>query len=224
MVSSNNRPAHLTWDYDRVELIADGIIHALGVGLGLAGAIAIIVLTANAMRAADVLPVVIYATGLLMMLGFSAAYNLWPVSRTKWILRRFDHSAIYVMIAGTFTPFIAQMKMGMVPVALLAGLWLAAAAGIALKLLLPGRFDRLAVVVYLLLGWVGAAVYFLVPISLPSFNLWLLAAGGMLYSAGVIFHAWQSLRFQNAIWHGFVLTAAGCHYSAVLDCVVLARA
>jgi hemolysin III len=223
-MSSSNRLGATPCNYDRVELIADGVIHALGVGFGLAGAVALIVLAANSFRAVDILAVVIYSIGLLSMLGLSAAYNLWPASRTKWMLRRFDHSAIYVMIAGTFTPFIAQMDVGIVSVALLAGIWLAAAAGIALKLALPGRFDRLAVALYLLLGWVGAAAYALVPITLPALSLWLLAAGGALYSAGVIFHAWRSLRFQNAIWHGFVLVAACCHYSAVLDCVVLARA
>ena len=139
MASSSRRPVGITWEYDRVELIADGIVHALGVSLGLAGAIAIVILTANSIRAADTLSVVIYTIGLLTMLGFSAAYNLWPISRAKLVLRRFDHSAIYVLIAGTYTPFIAQMKIGLVSVGLLISVWLVAIVGITLKLLLPGR-------------------------------------------------------------------------------------
>ena len=83
MASSSCRPVGITWEYDRVELIADGIVHALGVSLGLGGAIAIVILTANSIRAADTLSVVIYTIGLLTMLGFSAAYNLWPISRAK---------------------------------------------------------------------------------------------------------------------------------------------
>jgi hemolysin III len=225
MASSSCRPVGITWKYDRVELIADGIVHALGVSLGLVGAIAIvIILTANSIRAADALSVVIYTIGLLTMLGFSATYNLWPISRAKLVLRRFDHSAIYVLIAGTYTPFIAQMKIGLVSVGLLISVWLVAIVGITLKLLLPGRLDRLAVVLYLLLGWSGAVFYEPVAAALPSLGLWLLAAGGILYSTGVIFHVWRNLRFHNAIWHGFVLVAACCHYSAVLACVVLARA
>ena len=183
-----------------------------------------VILTANSICAADSLSVGIYTIGLLTMLGFSAAYNLWPISRTKWILRRFDHSAIYVTIAGTYTPFIVQMKIGVVSMGLLIGVWLVAIVGITLKLLLPGRLDRLAILLYLLLGWSGVVFYEPVAAALPSLSLWLLAAGGILYSTGVIFHVWQNLRFQNAIWHGFVLVAACCHYSAVLDCVVLARA
>jgi hemolysin III len=94
--------------------------------------------------------------------------------------------------------------------------WLTAVVGIILKLLLPGRFDRLAVALYLLLGWSGAVVYEPVVAVLPSLSIWLLAIGGALYSMGVIFYAWRSLRFQNAIWHAFVLVAACCHYLALL--------
>jgi hemolysin III len=219
MINSNYWPAGVVWKYDRVELIADGIVHAIGVSLGLAGAIAIIVVAANSLHTIEISSIVVYVIGLLSMLGFSAAYNTWPVSRAKWILRRFDHSAIFVMIAGTYTPFIAQMKADLVAMGLLIGVWLTAVVGIILKLLLPGRFDRLAVVLYLLLGWSGAIVYGPVAAALPSSSIWLLAAGGALYSMGVVFYAWRSLRFQNAIWHAFVLVAACCHYSAVLFCV-----
>jgi hemolysin III len=158
------------------------------------------------------------------MLRFSAAYNMWPVSHTKWILRRFDHSSIYLLIAGTYTPFIAQLKISIASAGLLTGVWLAAGVGVVLKLVLPGRFDRVAVVLYLLLGWSGVMACGPVIASLPSLTFWLLAAGGVVYSMGVIFHLWRSLRFQNAIWHAFVLLGAVCHYTAVLEYAVLAGA
>jgi hemolysin III len=144
---------------------------------------------------------------------------MWPVSPTKWVLRRFDHSAIYLLIAGTYTPFLAQMKSVLASVGLGVGVWLSALIGIALKLALPGRFDRLAVALCLLLGWSGVIAYDSLAYALPSKSLWLLAIGGMLYSLGALFHVWHSLRFHNAIWHGFVLLAASCHYSAVLACL-----
>ena len=224
MVISNGQPASVTWDYDRVELIADGIVHAIGVSLGVVGAIVIVIVAANSAHTADIPSIVIYTIGLLSMLGFSAAYNTWPISHAKWVLRRFDHSAIYVMIAGTYTAFIGQMNGDFVSIGLLIGVWLTAVVGVTLKLLLPGRLDRLAVVLYLLLGWSGAVFYEPVAAALPSLSLWLLAAGGILYSTGVIFHVWKNLRFQNAIWHGFVLVAACCHYSAVLYCVANGQA
>jgi hemolysin III len=220
MVDAQGRPLRRTWTYDRAEMIADGVVHAIGVSLGLVGAIAIIVVARNTTQAIAVPSVVVYAVALLSMLGFSAAYNIWPISPVKWVLRRFDHSAIFVMIAGTYTPLIAVLKSSLVSAGLLVGVWSTAALGVALKLLFPGRYDRLAVVAYLLLGWSGVVAWKTVVASLPSLSLWLLAAGGVLYSAGVVFHGWRSLRFHNAIWHGFVLLAAGCHYGAVLGCVV----
>jgi hemolysin III len=219
----DKRPA-FPWNYDRGEILADGVIHGIGICLGLIGAVIIVVIAGHATKAVAIESVLIYAAGLLAMLGFSAAYNMWPISPTKWILRRFDHSAIYLLIAGTYTPFMTQLKIGFASGALLTGVWITAGLGMVLKLVLPGRFDGVAVVLYLVLGWSGVMFCGPVVASLPGLTLWLLAAGGVLYSIGVIFHLWRRLRFQNAIWHAFVLLAAGCHYAAVLEYAVLARA
>jgi hemolysin III len=217
---SDHRPLGLTWNYDRTELLADGVVHAIGVALALIGAVLILVVVSrDVTEGPKTASVLIYATGLLTMLGLSAAYNLWPLSPTKWLLRRFDHSAIYLLIAATYTPLIVQMKVEMTTVGLLVGVWSMAIVGIVLKLVFPGRLDRLSIGLYLLLGWSGMMAYEGFA-TLPRLALWLIAAGGMLYSAGVLFHLWERLRFQNAIWHGFVLIGACCHYAAILDCVV----
>ena len=208
------------WDYDRAELIADGVVHAVGILSGLVAATVLVVLTAVYAGALAIVAVSIYVAGLLSMLVLSATYNLWPVSRTKWVLRRFDHSAIYVLIAATYTPFILQLKDGVFAWGLLVAVWCVAAFGIVLKLGWPGRFDRLAVALYLALGWSGLMLYDSVVSGLPKLALWFVLAGGALYSLGVIFHAWRRLRFQNAIWHCFVLLGAACHYTAVMDLVL----
>lgn len=210
----------IRWNYDRAELIADGIIHGLGVFAGLIALTVLIVLTAVFATATEIVSVSIYAAGLLAMLGFSAAYNMWPVSPRKWFLRRFDHSAIYLLIAATYTPFLAQIESGWLAAGLLAFVWSVAAAGIVIKLRYPGRFDGLAVVLYLALGWSGMMAYDAVFTPLPPMSMWFVAAGGTLYTLGVIFDAWRRLRFQNAIWHAFVLLGAACHYTAVLDMVL----
>jgi len=210
----------IRWNYDRAELIADGVVHVLGVACGLIAVTALIVLSGVFATTPEIVSVSIYAAGLLAMLSFSAAYNLWPVSPRKWWLRRFDQSAIYVLIAATYTPFMMQMNDRVFAVALLTGVWCVAIVGILLKLLLPGRFDRLAVGLYLALGWSGVVAYDSVVTSLPKLALWFIVAGGALYTLGVVFHAWRRLRFQNAIWHGFVLLGAACHYTAVLDLVL----
>ena len=208
------------WNYDRAELIADGVVHGIGVFCGLIAATVLIVLTAVYATGLDVAVVSVYVAGLLTMLVLSAIYNLWPVSRAKWVLRRFDHSAIYVLIAATYTPFIMQMKESIFATALLIGVWCVAIVGIVIKLAFPGRFDRIAVGLYLAMGWSGFMVYDAGMSSLPTLTLWFIVAGGLLYSLGIIFHAWHRLRFQNAIWHSFVLLGAACHYTAVLDLVL----
>jgi hemolysin III len=208
------------WNYDRAELIADGVVHGIGVFGGLVAATVLVVLTAVYASAFQVFAVSVYVAGLLAMLVLSATYNLWPVSRAKWILRRFDHSAIYVLIAATYTPVIMQVKDSIYAIAMLIGVWCVAIFGVVLKLALPGRYDRVAVALYLAMGWSGAMLYDAVAAALPSLALWFVVAGGALYSLGIIFHAWQRLRFQNAIWHGFVLLGAACHYTAVLDLVL----
>lgn len=208
------------WNYDRAELIADGIIHAIGVLSGIIAATVLVVLAAVYADTIDVVGVSIYVAGLLSMLVLSATYNLWPVSPAKWLLRRFDHSAIYLLIAATYTPFILELKDSVFALALLICVWCVAIAGIVLKLRYPGRFDRVAVGIYLAMGWSGMMLYDAVVKALPALALGFVLAGGVLYSLGVIFHAWRRLRFQNAIWHGFVLAGAACHYTAVLDLVL----
>jgi hemolysin III len=202
----------------------DGAIHVIGVGLALVGAVLLLGIgIAINLTPAEYVSVLIYSAGLITVLGVSAIYNMWPVSPVKWLLRRFDHSAIYLLIAGTYTPFMTQMKVGLTSIGLLIGIWLASIVGVILKLALPGRFDRVAILLYLALGWSGIVFYESIFAALPSSTIWWLGAGGLLYTVGVIFHVWERLRFQNAIWHGFVLAAAACHYGAVLDCMVLTR-
>ena len=208
------------WNYDKVEMIADGIVHAVGISFGLVAATVLVVLTSIYASPVDIVVVSVYVAGLLSMLILSATYNLWPVSPTKWLLRRFDHSAIYVLIAATYTPFIAALKDTLFSAALLLGVWGVAIFGIVLKLRWPGRFDTLSIGLYLALGWSGIMMYDRVIAVMPTSVLACVLAGGILYSLGVIFHSWRRLRFQNAIWHGFVLLGAGFHYTAVLDLVL----
>ena len=120
--SASRYPGQISWDYDRAEIIADGAVHAIGVGLGLIGAVTIVVVAVK-MERIEVTPILIYVIGLVTMLALSAAYNMWPISPAKWVLRRFDHSAIYLLIAGTYTPFLAQMKSVLASTGLGFGVW-----------------------------------------------------------------------------------------------------
>ncbi|MGL4236000.1 PAQR family membrane homeostasis protein TrhA [Tabrizicola sp.] len=197
------------------ELLADGIVHALAL---LAGLIAFPLLLVHALQTAGAgtfVALVVYAAGFFLMWGFSLAYNMTPPSALKWLLRRFDHSMIYVMIAGTYTALIPHLESHAWAWALGAVVWTGATFGILVKVFLPGRYDRLAILAYVLLGWVGVIAIGPVTAALPAVSLWLLVAGGLIYVAGVAFYLWERLRFQAAIWHGFVAVAAGLHFAAV---------
>ncbi|HWK64186.1 MAG TPA: hemolysin III family protein [Rhizobiaceae bacterium] len=207
----------------RAELIADGIVHAVGIVLAISAGSILLAFSVFHAGVWEYVAAVFYVVSLLTVLSISCAYNLWPISRAKWILRRFDHAAIYLLIAGTYTPFLAQLDEPATAWLMIGLVWGAAAAGIVIKLALPGRFDRLAIVFYLAIGWSGLAIGHSLLDTLPASTLWLIVAGGVVYSSGVVFFVWQGLKFQSAVWHGFVVVAAGLHLAAVMDLLVINR-
>jgi len=205
------------------EAIADALVHLTGVVAALVGTAILVVMGATGGRPLELIALLIYSASLLAMLGCSAAYNHVCSSRYRDLLHRFDNSAIFVMIAGTYTPFTMLRLENRWAIILTGLVWFTAAAGVALRLLNPRLFDRLSIGFYLAFGWIGliACKPFAASLQLSTFIL--LAVGGVLYTVGVIFHVWQRLHFQNAIWHGFVVAAASVHYFAVLDEIAIAH-
>jgi len=211
-----------TKPYDRAELIADAILHVAGIGLAVTG-LALLISMADGLPSFQSTSVWIYGIGLITVLATSAAYNAWPLGSTKLLLRRFDQSAIYLFIAASYTPLIARTDV--VPnKVLLAAIWVVAWLGVALKLAFPFRFERLAILLCLALGWSGLLAYDLVFSPLTPTTVGLIVAAGALYSVGVVFHLWDNLRFQNTIWHAFVMSAAGLQFAAVFELVSSAAA
>jgi hemolysin III len=200
------------------ELLADTVVHALGLGLGVVGAVAILVVVLDEPASGRLLPIGIYALGLIAMLACSATYNILHRSPRRDWLRRLDHAAIFVMIAGTYTPFTVLAFPEPWSSGLTIAVWTAAAAGVAFKLWRPLRWQRLSVVLYLAMGWIGVIALDPFVRSLATPTLVLLLAGGIVYSAGVAFHVARH-RYQNAAWHGCVLVAACTHYAAVFSLV-----
>ncbi|OLP45502.1 PAQR family membrane homeostasis protein TrhA [Rhizobium oryziradicis] len=207
--------------YDVPELIADGVVHGVGVVFALIGVTALIFYATVFTSYGAIAASWIYGVGLILVMGCSFTYNMWPRSRFKAYLRRLDHSAIFVLIAATYTPFLQHGSDEPLIVLLLIGIWATAILGIFLKCRYPGRYDRLAILLYLAMGWSGLLAFEPLSARLPAVTMQLIVIGGVLYSAGVIFHVWEKLRFQNAIWHGFVVVAAAVHYSAVVTAISL---
>ncbi len=198
----------------RRERTADAAVHALG---GAGALLGCAVLAGLARGPGDWLALAPYGLGLLAMYGCSAAYNLWPAGRVRALLRRLDHAAIFIMIAGTYTPVVLLGFPGeWLGQALLALVWTGALAGAALKLLAPGRFERLSLGAYLLLGWLGVAGLPRLVATLPGPDLALLLGGGLVYSLGLPLHLARGLRYHDALWHGCVVVASACHFLLVL--------
>ncbi|MCB5408425.1 PAQR family membrane homeostasis protein TrhA [Pseudogemmobacter faecipullorum] len=197
------------------ELLADGIVHAVAL---VAGLIAFPILLFHVLQTAGIgvfAALSVYAAGFFLMFGFSLAYNMTPPSAVKWLLRRFDHSMIYVMIAGTYTAILSQFESPAWAWSLGLLVWGCALTGILVKIVLPGRYDRLAILAYILMGWLGIIAIGPVTVALPELSLWLIVTGGLTYIAGVGFYVQHRLMFHNAIWHFFVAVAAGLHFAAI---------
>jgi hemolysin III len=189
------------------ERIADGVVQGVNVLLALAGCVALGVLARASTDPLRGAALVAYGVGLLAMVGCSALYAWGRGSRRRELYRHLDQAAIFLMIAGTYTPFTMAAPGGAYRLRLLAGIWSIAVVGALFKLLSPRRFEPLAVPLYLIMGWAIVSDPGLV-LSLPVTVAALLIAGGVLYSVGVIFHL-ARLRFQEAIWHSFVLARRG---------------
>lgn len=209
-------------EYTPRERVADGCVHVVGITACLAAIAAMMALAVPALPPLPIASLAIYGGGLVAMFCCSAGYNMIARPNWKLVMRRCDHAAIFIMIAGTYTPFGLIAIGGPAGYWLLAGVWGVALIGAAAILLVPRRAAKLTLGIYLLQGWAVLLVLDPLRASISEHGLQLLLAGGCLYTIGVVFHLWRRLPFHNAIWHLFVLVAASCHYLAVLDAVALA--
>ena len=205
--------------YEADEIAVDRIIHLNGSLAGVVGSAILIGLAVQRLDPRDLLPIIVYSACLLAMLCCSAAYNLARCPGRRERLRRFDHAAIFLMIAGTYTPFTTRMHDGIWAIGMTGTVWTLALAGAFIKIRYPQRLERVDLGLYLGLGWLILIAWEQFQAVVDGEGGALIIAGGLLYTVGAGFHAWCALRFQNAIWHGFVLVAAACHYAAVLRSV-----
>jgi hemolysin III len=199
--------------YSRPEWLTDMAIHIAGI---LFAVNASLWLLWHVTGLPVVVSVSVYCAGLLAMIVTSAAYNLWPAHRpSKQVLRRLDHSAIFIMIAATYTPLAANRLGPPEGNIILAAIWLCAMFGIVLKVFYPRRFEILGVILYLAMGWLSVTIIKPLHSSVGTVDFWLLIGGGLVYSAGVAFYVLERIPYHKAIWHAFVLVAAILQFAAI---------
>ena len=206
--------------YSLGEEIANAVTHGLGLVLAIAG---LAVMTAFAALYGDawhITACAIFGASLILCYATSTLYHSIQIEKVKRVLRTLDHSAIFLLIAGTYTPFMLVSLRGPWGWSLLVAIWSLALAGIALRLLLRGRLHGLVVALYVLMGWVVVVALEPMLERVATGGLVLLAAGGLAYTGGVAFYKWRRLPYHHAIWHGFVLAGSTLHYFAVLLYVI----
>lgn len=207
-----------------LEEIANSITHGIGLVLSVAGFAVLLVFAILGGGASHIVACSIYGATLISLYTASTLYHAVVSPRLKRALRIFDHSAIYLLIAGTYTPFLLLYLRGPWGWSLFGVVWGLAFAGIVFKFWFVGHFEHVSTAIYLAMGWlvIVAAKPVLAHVPTPTL-LWLLA-GGLFYSCGVIFYVWKRLPYSHAVWHLFVLAGSACHYCAILRSVLLTRA
>ena len=206
----------------RAAKCADLVVHLAGLAFAVVGGLVLLDLAIRRGSPGEVAAVAIYAAGLTAMLALSTAYNF---ARPAWrpLLRRVDQVGIFLMIAGSYTPFTTQKLHGAWAIGMTTAVWATALAGVATKLFLPRLERRVGVGLYLALGWLVLVAIKPMVEGLSWTALILLALGGVTYSTGALIYMARRLKFRRAIWHGHVLGGAALQYAAVLVGVVLAQ-
>lgn len=207
--------------YSYRERLADGCVHAVGTAAAISGVIVILLIAIGDLPPLTIVCLATYCLALIAAFAVSAAYHLTWISPLKTLLGRFDRATIYVKIASTYTPFALVKLSGLAGIGLFSVVWTAAIVGLTLKLFFPDRLIAFSYALYLVQGWAALLVIDPMVGALSWLSLILLVAGGILYTVGVAFHLWHRLRYHQAIWHGFVLAGASCHFVAIVDSVVL---
>lgn len=211
---SDNHQSSTT--YTVAEEIANSISHGLGcvfsiVGMGL-------LLTKAFNNQSPMMYFIsycLYGSSMILLFLASTLYHAISAPAVKPVLKKLDHCAIYLLIAGTYTPFLMIGLQSVLAYNMMLVIWLLAFIGIIFKIYFVHRFRALSLITYLLMGWLALVVIWQLATRLPAACVWLLAAGGMIYSLGVIFYVNRRIPFNHAIWHGFVLGGAICHFCAI---------
>lgn len=208
--------SELSPGYSLAEEIANSISHGIGCIFGIVG---LILLLSQALEAnADAIAITsysVYGGSMILLFLASTLYHAVPYPRAKFWLKKLDHCAIYLLIAGTYTPFLLVGLKSPLAHSLMVVIWSMALAGIIFKLVFIHRFKVLSLVTYLLMGWLSVIVIYQLAMKLAPGGVWLLAAGGITYTLGVIFYVADRIPYNHAIWHGFVLGGSICHFLAI---------
>ncbi|MSU25256.1 MAG: hemolysin III family protein [Opitutus sp.] len=203
---------------------ANALTHGLGAALSVAGLVVLVTLASRSGDAWRVTATAIFGATLVLLYTASTLYHSFRDERLKKILRKFDHAGIFLLIAGTYTPFLLVNLRGPWGWSLFGIIWTLAVAGVALKFWFTGRFRVASTLLYIGMGWLVVVALRPMLRAVPATALWLLLVGGLFYTVGTVFYLWKRLPYHHAVWHLFVLGGSACHFFAVIAAVLPAAA
>ena len=208
-----------TANYSVAEELANSISHGIGTLLSIAGLVILIVSAVLHGTAWHVVSFSIFGSTMILLYLASTLYHSLPRPDWKTVLKKMDHAAIYLLIAGSYTPFMLVSLRGPWGWSLFGVIWGLAIAGVILKMFFVHSFPKLSTIIYICMGWLCVIAFKQMLMNVPQTSLVLLLAGGIAYTVGAIFYAWKRLPFNHAIWHLFVLAGSGFHYFSILNII-----
>jgi hemolysin III len=206
--------------YSAREEFANVLTHAIGIALGLAALVLLVVFASLRGDAWHIVSSAVFGSTLVLLYTASTLYHGFRRADVKRVLRKFDHAAIFLLIAGTYTPFALVSVRGPWGWSLLGVIWFLAVVGVALKFRFAGRFRGVSTAIYLAMGWLIVIALRPLVAGVAPGGLWWLLAGGLCYTGGTVFYLWKRLPYHHAVWHLFVLGGSTCHFFAVYGYVL----
>ncbi len=197
--------------YSPEEEVANAVTHGLAAAASIVAITLMLVKGLPVLSLGELIGVAVYGASLVLLFLASTLYHSITHARTKTVLKRLDHCAIYLLIAGTYTPLLLITLDSFAATIMLWLIWVIAVSGVVFKLYFIHRFQRLSLVTYLLMGWLSMFLIYDLWQSLDRTGFWLLLAGGLCFTLGAGFYAAKQYRFTHAIWHVFVAAGAACH-------------
>lgn len=205
-----------THTYPQREEVANAITHGIGALLSLAGLVLLIVFSSLKGTAWHVVTFTIYGVSMLLLYASSTLVHSFKEGKVKDLFEFFDHSSIYIYIAGTYTPFMLVAVRGTLGWSLFGTVWAIALLGVLFKAFFVKKFLFMSTIFYLIMGWLIVIAWGPLTAAVPSTGIVLLVTGGILYSLGTVFYVWRAFPYHHAVWHLFVLAGSITHFFAIL--------
>ncbi len=203
-------------EYTIGEEIANSVTHGVGALLSIAGLVVLVVLSVLSGSPIRIASFTIYGISLVLLHLSSTLYHALTPVRAKNVFRVFDHASIFLLIAGSYTPFLLLGVGGTLGWVMFGIIWTLAINGVVFKAFCTGRFGVVSTIAYILMGWMAVFVFGPLISNLPLTAILWLAGGGLSYTLGIVFYAWKKLPYAHMVWHLFVLTGAACHFVGVV--------